>query len=427
MRSAISRRAWISAWLAFAALAVALLAAGPAGAAPVGVKVAPGVFATSSSDVATSGEQSSEAQDARTPKVVGGSPASIADYPYQAAITRNPTLFSGSALQRQFCGGTVVAPTLIITAAHCMFDFNRGEFTDAHLYAAVTGRTTLSNAAEGQEIPFASYTFFTDGSGRPLFDPITFEYDVVLVSLSAPTSAAAVKLAGPDEAATWETGRDAFVSGFGAAVEGGGKQDTMRAAMIATIGDSTCTSNKVYGNTIFPAVQLCAGRLAGGVDTCQGDSGGPMVVPTLSSGFRLVGDTSFGLGCARRYKPGVYGRLAADPLRSMLQNAALAAAGVDIVGSGAEPAPQANPETTITKAPPNKTSKKSVRFEFVSSKDGSTFTCRIDKKPPRPCKSGEKFKVRQKGKHSISIVASIFGLTEPTAEVDRFKRTSTKH
>ena len=383
---------------AIAAGAIALLSAGPASAAPVGVKVAPGVFATSSSDVVTSDEVSDAAQDAKAPKVVGGSPG--VDRRLPATRRRSPatrTCSRGSALQRQFCGGEVVAPTLVITAAHCVFDFENREFTNANLYAAVTGRTTLSNSAEGQEIPFASYTFFTDGAGQPLFDPVTFEYDVVLVTLSAPTTAPPIKIAGPDEAATWETGRDAYVSGFGAAQEGGGKQDTMRAAMIAIIGDSTCASGKVYGNTIFPSVQVCAGRLAGGVDTCQGDSGGPLVVPTLASGFRLVGDTSFGVGCARPYKPGVYGRLAADPLRSLLQNAALAATGVDIVGSGAEPGAAGQPRDDDHEGPPNKTDKKKVSVEFVSSKDGSTFTCQIDNKAPGPVPVGPEVQGQAQG------------------------------
>ena len=104
----------------------------------------------------------------------------------------------------------------------------------------------------------------------------------------------------------------------------------------------------------------------------------------------------------------------------------MASAGVDIVGSGAEPAPQVAPETTITKGPDNKTSKKKVTFDFVSSKDGSTFTCQVDKKPAVPCQAGDKIKAPKKGKHKISIVASIFGLTEPTPEVDRWKRRN-KH
>jgi hypothetical protein len=151
-----------------------------------------------------------------------------------------------------------------------------------------------------------------------------------------------------------------------------------------------------------------------------------MTVLTASGEYRLIGDTSFGVGCARAFKPGVYGRLAADPLRTMVQNAVLSQGGPDIVGSGAQPGPQTTPETTIIDGPPNKTNKKGVRLEFVSSKDGSTFMCQLDKKPPVPCQSGDRFKAKKKGKHKLSIVASIFGLTEPKAEVDKWKRRSKK-
>uniref|UniRef100_A0A8C5SJB7 Peptidase S1 domain-containing protein n=1 Tax=Laticauda laticaudata TaxID=8630 RepID=A0A8C5SJB7_LATLA len=63
-----------------------------------------------------------------------------------------------------------------------------------------------------------------------------------------------------------------------------------------------------YGGTITLNM-ICAGFLAGGVDSCQGDSGGPLTcyLPTTTK-FYLIGITSFGYGCGRPKYPGVYVR-----------------------------------------------------------------------------------------------------------------------
>jgi secreted trypsin-like serine protease len=62
---------------------------------------------------------------------------------------------------------------------------------------------------------------------------------------------------------------------------------------------------------------LCAGYPQGGTDTCQGDSGGPLLVP-VGHDLRLVGATSFGAGCGRPGKPGVYARVAEGPIKTFI-------------------------------------------------------------------------------------------------------------
>ena len=67
---------------------------------------------------------------------------------------------------------------------------------------------------------------------------------------------------------------------------------------------------------------VCAGFPQGGVDTCQGDSGGPMYGRTSTGALRVVGSTSFGEGCARPNKPGVYARVADATLRNWIASQA---------------------------------------------------------------------------------------------------------
>lgn len=68
--------------------------------------------------------------------------------------------------------------------------------------------------------------------------------------------------------------------------------------------------------------QVAAGFPQGGVDTCQGDSGGPLLVPAGSE-LRLVGNTSYGNGCAEPGYPGVYGRVADEAMREWIRSVGL--------------------------------------------------------------------------------------------------------
>jgi hypothetical protein len=381
-----------------AVLAALAVLAVPASASPGSFRVGPGVEAAAAPETGPSLDR-----DQRDTRIIGGSPVSIADFPWQVAIDFSPAVRPGEdAYQRQFCGGTLVAPNVVISAAHCFFDESTGTFTPASDYTAITGRTVLSSGA-GQEIPFADYFFFTDSAtGAPLYNPSTSDFDVVWIILQAPSGTGApIQIAGADERAAWNPGQVARISGWGnTSTTVNSFPDDLRAAQVQIIEDQTCVNNYAVGGVpINPQVMVCAGLPQGGVDTCQGDSGGPLVAAAPGgTATRLVGDTSFGIGCADPQFPGVYGRLADDPLRSLLRSGILDTAGVDVVGDSFDP------KTKLRKKPKKKTRKRKAKFKFQAS-EPVTFKCKLDRKKAKSCRSPAEFRVGR-GKHKMRITAT---------------------
>jgi trypsin len=430
-----------------------------------GPEVAPGVFLAkapkATGSVRAARRFAGGAKQKRQPRIVGGSPTTIAEWPWQAAITANPAIYGGNAFARQFCGGSLVTPTIVITAAHCTYEiFGSRGFDAVSNFASVTGRTTLSNNSQGQEIAWSNYYVFVDGAGQPLFNgDVTDGWDAVFAELAFPSpssNSTPIQIAGASEASSWAPGdENAWATGWGSTSPGGSGVDTLREVNIDMIADSTCASGP-YAGRFDAETMVCAGEIAGGQDTCQGDSGGPLVVPLGPGGtspFRLVGDTSWGDSCALANRPGIYGRVAQDPMCSALRNGIQQVAGVDVVGSGgclagtgipaacAVPVAQvgspcvppgesgdtAPPDTTITKRPKNKTKKKRVTFEFTSTEAGSSFDCTVDGRTPKaPCTSPIKVKVK-KGRHTFQVRATDpSGNSDPTPASDTWKRKKKK-
>jgi Ca2+-binding RTX toxin-like protein len=344
------RRFSLVALAAMATLIVTQASAGSAlGAAKYepGPKVAPGVFLAEA-------PRSNDVQ----PRIVGGNTTTIAEWPWQAALTLNPAIYSGNGFDRQRCGGSLVAPTIIVTAAHCVHR-SGNTFYPASTFASITGRTTLSNSSQGQEIAWSNLYIFVDGSGNPLFDRQTFDWDVVFAQLSSPSpssNSTPIQIAGANEAAFWAPGNEnAWATGWGTISSGGSRSDTLREVNIDRIADSTCGAASSYGSSFHPETMVCVGEMAGGQDTCQGDSGGPLVTPIGAGAFRLIGDTSWGNGCGLPNLPGIYGRVAENPMCSALQSGIQSVVGVNVVGSGgclgAGAAPPPSPTVPVTSPP----------------------------------------------------------------------------
>lgn len=295
------------------------------------IQVAPGVFAH---QVSPTAKQSVDGP-ALSPldrRIIGGVPFAVSQVPWQVALAHSPGVATGNAYDRQLCGGTLVTTTLVISAAHCVVE--GGAFQPEGFFSVISGRTLLSSS-EGRESGLASYHYFVDGGGKPLYNPRTSAWDVVVLELNEPALGSPIKIAGPDETALWARGRTATISGWGATRRKGGYPDGLRGADIVVMPNSDC--KQPYGRTFVPRLAFCAGTALGTRATCYGDSGGPLVSPVLGGGYRLVGNTQFGkVGCASAYDPNVYGRLAAEPVRGALQGLVTEISGTNIVGEGGQ-------------------------------------------------------------------------------------------
>ena len=240
--------------------------------------------------------------------IVGGQDAAPGEYPYVAHVT----------IDKAFgCTGTIVAPTWVVTAGHCSSITGvaaatpigqPGQLIDVR-YDSVKAHEGQGRAASVKRVVVNPDYIFLNGSG----------YDVALLELTAPVAVSTpVKVAGAGEEALWKPGTLATIAGFGVTESGGDSPDVLQEAQVPIVDDAT--SADAY-DSFENRTQIGAGFPQGGVDTCQGDSGGPLMVP-VSGGFRLVGDTSYGNGCAEPGYPGIYGRVADTTLREWIRSVA---------------------------------------------------------------------------------------------------------
>jgi trypsin len=228
--------------------------------------------------------------------VVGGGNASPGEYPSVAEVTFGPFL----------CTGTLITPDWVLSAGHC------GSVTGAVVASPASWPPQLINVRIGGVSQ-------NDGEQRSASRVVvhpdylaTSGYDISLIQLSQSSTMAPTQVAGAGERSLWTAGTLETIVGWGATEEGGDVPDNLQEARVPITTDAYCAG--AYSD-FDPATMVCAGFPQGGVDTCQGDSGGPMFGRTSAGALRVVGTTSFGEGCARPGKPGVYGRVGDQTLR----------------------------------------------------------------------------------------------------------------
>lgn len=210
--------------------------------------------------------------------IVGGTEAPMYKYGFNAGMR-------SSASGNSFCGGALIAPDVVLTAAHCL-----------NIPWVSAGTHYRSGTSDGQQRSVARTV------RHPNYNSRTLDYDFALLFLSSSAATQTVSVAsnnGGDEA----VGRTATVTGWGATRENGPTSSVLREVDVDIVTNTAC-NQAVRGITDR---MICAGGIQG-YDACQGDSGGPLFVDKNGSPI-LVGDVSWGIGCARAGLPGVYGRI----------------------------------------------------------------------------------------------------------------------
>ena len=211
-------------------------------------------------------------------QIVGGIRASTAEHEHVVYLANRNGF--------QFCGGTLVARNKVVTAAHCTTGKEPADMR------VVAGR-------DDKESTDGTVAKVTKIWRHPDFRGVQSGADVAVLTLGSRLSYRPAEL--PRDEAFYEAGTLSTILGWGRTREGGDTSRYLLAATVPVVSDADCTRS--YQRFSADSM-VCAGYPDGGVDACQGDSGGPMMVGTT-----LVGIASWGDGCARPNKPGVYTRV----------------------------------------------------------------------------------------------------------------------
>eukprot|EP00565_Helicotheca_tamesis_P005411 CAMPEP_0185737664 /NCGR_PEP_ID=MMETSP1171-20130828/30936_1 /TAXON_ID=374046 /ORGANISM="Helicotheca tamensis, Strain CCMP826" /LENGTH=324 /DNA_ID=CAMNT_0028408635 /DNA_START=202 /DNA_END=1176 /DNA_ORIENTATION=+ len=193
------------------------------------------------------------------------------------------------------CGGTLLAPNVILSAAHCREKAKFAHVGKRHMYD-----------------PTETYETFeiVEQKIHPQYDQKSFVYDFALFRLNGTSSFPTVQVHDQDYATRnmSVTGTPLTVLGWGKDSSGGQNTASLHEADVTLWNLSDCIAS--YGGSRFGEFTMCASE-PGIRDSCQGDSGGPLIYSEEDGSFVQVGIVSWGRDCGLAPYPGVYAKIKA--------------------------------------------------------------------------------------------------------------------
>ncbi|MEV0483940.1 trypsin-like serine protease [Streptomyces sp. NPDC050508] len=226
----------------------------------------------------------------KTPYIIGGTETTISSAPWMVQLA----YYDATTGDGYFCGGTLVAPNKVLTAAHCVagLDWTKNG-------AVLAGATGLYDDTTG------TVAGVLHQWNHPRFNATTAQNDIAVLTLDRPLDEQWMRLAYLNDLGYVTPGRTATVYGWGlTSGTGTDLSANLRKATLPIVDDATCDSamKSVLGDDEFiEGSMFCAGTPASGTDEgttspCNGDSGGPVIVDN-----KVIGIVSWGVaGCTAK-------------------------------------------------------------------------------------------------------------------------------